>query len=193
MSDEIYEDVPRTSSSRDEEKKRSMAKRNRLISLRSRKNQNLTQDADFIEVLDSLKVERHESSAKSDQEDNFTSSHIRSVDLTSNLEILDENRPMTSRESESTAADSLSNSKLPLNHNNNNTSVKNLKSHKRKIEQDDDFYQPKRSQSDSQSESQHSDENLGFNKPAKGEEKTEKRRNYRNLNSNETNRDEEDS
>lgn len=191
MSDEIYEDVPRTSSSRDEEKKRSMAKRNRLISLRSRKNQNLTQDADFIEVLDSLKVERHESSAKSDQEDNTTSSHIRSVDLTSNLEILDENRPMTSRESESTAADSLSNSKLQLNH--NNTSVKNLKSHKRKIEQDDDFYQPKRSQSDSQSESQHSDENLGFNKPAKGEEKTEKRRNYRNLNSNETNRDEEDS
>lgn len=193
MSDEIYEDVPRTSSSRDEVKKRSMAKRNRLISLRSRKNQNLTKDADFIEVLDSLKVERHESSAKSDQEDNTVSSHIRSVDLTSNLEILDENRPMTSRESESTAADSLSNSKLQLNHNNNNTSVKNLKSHKRKIEQDDDFYQPKRSQGDSQSESQHSDENLGFNKPAKGEEKTEKRRNYRNLNSTETNRDEEDS
>lgn len=188
MSDEIYEDVPRTSSSREEEKKRSMAKRNRLISLRSRKNQNLTQDADFIEVLDSLKVERHE---KSDEEDN-TSSHIRSVDLTSsNLEILDENRPMTSRESESTAADSLSNSKLHLN-NHNNTSVKNLKSHKRKIEQDDDFYQPKRSQSDSQSESQHSEE-MGFNKPAKGEEKTEKRRNYRNLNSTETNRDEEDS
>lgn len=186
-------------------------KRTRLISLRSRINQNLTQDSDYINVLDSLQVKRNaegdsaNSQADRDQQSQgnscpfetgaaSSSSRIPEIDTSLNLEIADSNQRQdlekkekfetTQNMSEAASCSSAATtSKI-------NGALKSLTSLKRKIEQDDDFFErPKRGQIDSVDTDTHTDEDdedmqapqnneFGFNKSSK--EDKDRKRNYRN-------------
>lgn len=149
-----------------------------MLNLRSRIDQNLTQDNDFIEVLDSLKVERGLSNKETSP--SASSKPIATaVNLNANLEIMthsSSSKATTSKESNVAAI-----ADTTLSTKSNNSSVRSLNSQKRKIEQDDDFFQPKRG---SLSETNENSEESGFNRLAKDKEDKDKRRNYRNLNSN---------
>lgn len=152
-------------------------KRTRLISLRSRINQNLTQDSDFINVLDSLQVERNtdENQATSNQ-----SSAIQTLNTGPNLEIVESDQQnIEGKEEESESASTL----VPTTSCKANESLKSLSSLKRKIEQNDDFFQPKRGgptdDTDATSSATTTENEIGFNRPSSKEEK-EKKRNYRN-------------
>lgn len=165
-------DRPRTS------RQKKSTKRSRLINLRSRISQNLTQDSDFISVLDSLKVERNANQSESEVKE---TSSGQSVDLGPNLEILDSKNEQKSSNEANTNLEAEKASSLAQTSN----SLKCLTTYKRKIEQNDDFYQPKRSQSQASEQSDECEE-FGFNKSNKDEkEKKEKKRNYRSGNSKE--------
>lgn len=132
--------------------------RARLINLRSRKSQNLTQDSDYLSVLNSLKVKRNaEETHQPSQETSplsltTTTTTTGELDNTKpltinsglNLEIIESNPGCSFNSISSPPQPSQSSSCLPTTSTaseKTRDSLKNLSSLKRKIEQNDDFYE----------------------------------------------------
>lgn len=170
--------------------------RNRLINLRHRRNQNLTQDSDYIGVLDSLKVERKENASVEDTSDGGdnhdsrpdTSSLALGSILTTNIEILDAGKATISNESTTTKQlEDMVRDDVPLT---SNSIVKSLNSQKRKIElEENESYESKVKRKSSASANDLGEEEkdtFEFNKRKTGRHfsrssKKEDKRNYRNL------------
>lgn len=109
--------------------------RDRVRNLRHRQSMNLTQQTDYIEVLDGLNV-KHECNDETDDYE-ILKSNIKISDLDTCIEIAKPSSDYSDQEKNQSKSNSLLNLNLSKSSSTNNL-VKSLKEQKRKIELDED-------------------------------------------------------